>query len=264
MKKKQLILLIAALLTLLLTACGKDSTDYEHLRDVSWEGTELTITLGENQSSGCVWSTIPEDDSVIDYSINRVFNLADSKATNGEAIGSLEAGFEGKGAGTSRILCTTPVGWDGTGDGFSYIVTVTVNEDGTIENAVGEEGEPVPAEDVSGSAATVEEYFSVHTDELEAVKEQLNANEDLNQYMTIDIYAKGNDVYYIYTLKETYPKDQIEANLPEFKSSMIGETRDSLKEQIKTMEDSLGLEGIRIIIEYHNGDGSLIFSDTVE
>ncbi len=39
----------------LMTACGGgDKTDYEHLRDVSWDGTELTIQLGENQGTGCV------------------------------------------------------------------------------------------------------------------------------------------------------------------------------------------------------------------
>ena len=77
-----------------MTACGGggDKTDFEHLRDVSWDGTELTIKLGENQSTGCTWTTKPEDDSVIDYSTNRVFHLS---ATKGEAVGTLEAGFKG-------------------------------------------------------------------------------------------------------------------------------------------------------------------------
>ena len=117
---------------LILTSCGKESIDYENLREVSWEGDELTITLGTNKSTGFEWTTKPEDDSVIDYSINRVFHLADATESNGEAIGSLEAGFKGQGAGTSRIICTTPVGWDGTGDGLVYIVTVTVNEIGRV------------------------------------------------------------------------------------------------------------------------------------
>lgn len=151
MKRVMVLLLLTAAVcasAVLTAACGAgDDTDYEHLRDVSWEGTELTIMLGENQSTGCEWTTRPEDDSVIGYSLHRVFHLAGSQVTEGNAIGTLEAGFEGKGAGTSRIICTTPVGWDGTGAGLTYIVTVTVNEDGTIESAEGVESETPPADE---------------------------------------------------------------------------------------------------------------------
>lgn len=141
---KKIILMLVLVLAFcssaaVLTSCSSDDTDYEHLREVTWEGTELTIKLGQNKSTGCNWTTKPGDDKVIDYSTKRVFHLADSKVTNGEAIGTLEAGFEGKGAGMTRIICTTPVGWDGKGDGFTYVVTVYVNDDGTIANAEGKE-----------------------------------------------------------------------------------------------------------------------------
>ncbi len=119
-----------------LAGCGGPSEDeLQNLREISWEGTELTISLGTNKSTGCEWTTKSQDDSVIDYSINRVFHL---QASGGKAVGVLDAGFEGKGAGTTTIECTTPVNWDGTGEGYSYTVTVTVNEDGTIESATGE------------------------------------------------------------------------------------------------------------------------------
>lgn len=122
---------------MILAGCG-DDTDYSTLRDVKWEGTELTISLGTNKSTGCEWTTKSQDDKIIDYSIHRVFKLSDKEATEGNAIGTLEAGFEGEGPGTTQIICTTPVGWDGTGEGYTYTVTVTVNEDGTIESASGE------------------------------------------------------------------------------------------------------------------------------
>lgn len=134
--KKSIALLLAVLvmfgLCLSLTACGEE--DLSTLREVSWEGKELTIKLGENQSSGCKWKTDPQDDKVIDYSINRKFTLQDFAK---EAVGTLSAGFEGKSAGTTTIVCTTPCGWDGTGEGYTYTVTVTVNEDGTIASAEG-------------------------------------------------------------------------------------------------------------------------------
>ena len=38
------------------------------------------------------------------------------------------------------------VGWDGKGSGLTYIVTVTVKEDGTIENAEGTESDEAPTE----------------------------------------------------------------------------------------------------------------------
>ena len=52
-----------------------------------------------------------------------------------QVYGILDDGFEGKEAGTTQIICTTPCGWDGTGEGYTYTVTVTVAADGTIESA---------------------------------------------------------------------------------------------------------------------------------
>lgn len=51
--------------------------DLAFLRDLSWEGTELTIMLGENKDTGCEWETEPQDDRIIDYSVNRSFKLLD-------------------------------------------------------------------------------------------------------------------------------------------------------------------------------------------
>ena len=129
---------LAVLAGIALYGCS-DDTDYETLREISWEGTELTISLGTNKSTGCVWDTKSQDDRIIDYSINRVFHLSDERAKKGEAAGVLDAGFKGKAAGTTKIVCTTPVSWDGSGEGYTYIVTVTVDEDGNIVEASGEE-----------------------------------------------------------------------------------------------------------------------------
>ena len=127
-------LTLICLMLLLSAGCGK-KTDYKTYRKLSWEGTELTISLGTNKSSGCEWTTKSQNDKIIDYSINRVFHLHTSSEG---AVGILDAGFEGKGAGTTEIVCTTPVSWDGTGEGYTYTVTVTVNEDGTIQSATAE------------------------------------------------------------------------------------------------------------------------------
>ena len=148
--RKPFFISLFLLSSLLFSACfggiaiGEKKADLEssieelkNLHEISFEGDELTIHLGTNKSTGCEWKTKPQNDKVIDYSINRVFKLSDAGALSGEAVGTLNAGFKGKGAGTADIVCTTPVNWDGTGNGYTYTVTVKVNQDGTIDSASG-------------------------------------------------------------------------------------------------------------------------------
>lgn len=272
---KRFIYLILLALLLCVTAAalascgGKSDIDYEHLRDVSWDGTELTIKLGENQSTGCTWTTKPEDDSVIDYSTNRVFHLS---ATKGEAVGTLEAGFKGKGAGTSRVICTTPVGWDGKGSGLTYIVTVTVKEDGTIESAEGKESDEAPSEGQSGeetgesseTEATLESYFDEHPDELKEMQKNINDDESLNKMVDVSLKVKGNTLSYIYTFKETYSKEQIDGFKPDLKKSMEGEVADEMKAKIPDIEKGFGVSGIKLYMEYRNGDGTKILGTSYE
>ena len=144
MKKCTLAISVLLLLTLLLTSCGgggnkKPSVEeLKTYRELSWEGTELTVKLGENKTSGCNWSNEFGNDSIIDYSINRKFSLSDKAAMKGLSAGILSAGFEGKSAGTTTITFTTPVDWDGNTPGYTYVVTVEVAADGTIVNATGQ------------------------------------------------------------------------------------------------------------------------------
>ncbi len=143
MKKRNLriiALALSILMLVLVSGCGKGpkAADLPTFREISWEGKELTVSLGANRSSGCVWSVEFEDDSIIGYSINRVFHLVDNM--QGLAIGYSAIGFEGKSEGTAKIFLTTPCGWDGSGEGLKYVVTATVNADGTVKSAVGEDG----------------------------------------------------------------------------------------------------------------------------
>ena len=137
-RKTEVILFIVACIgtILLFSGCGgPKEKDLLAMRKLSWEGTELTVTLGTNKSTGCEWKASLEDDSIIDASANRTFHLVSGK--EGQAVGYSDIGFEGKRGGTATIMLTTPCGWDGTGDGYAYIVTVAVNEDGTIQSAEG-------------------------------------------------------------------------------------------------------------------------------
>jgi hypothetical protein len=139
--KTALLALAALVLSLLLTACGGKSpsaADLKSYRDLSWEGKELTVKLGTNKSTGCEWKNEFGDDSIIGYSINRKFTLSNKGAVNGQAVGTLSAGFEGKSKGTTTITFTTPCDWEGNAPGYTYVVTVEVAEDGTIISATGE------------------------------------------------------------------------------------------------------------------------------
>ena len=144
MKKCTLAISVLLLLTLLLTSCaggGNKKPSVEELkvyRELSWEGTELTVKLGENKTSGCNWSNEFGDDSIIDYSINRKFTISSKAAAKGLSAGILSAGFNGKSAGTTTITFTTPCDWDGNTPGYTYVVTVEVAADGTIVNATGQ------------------------------------------------------------------------------------------------------------------------------
>ena len=132
---------VLTVLTLLLAACGGKGPKVEDLksyRELSWEGTELTVRLGTNKSTGCEWKNAFGDDSIIDYSINRKFTLSDKGAMKGQTVGILSAGYEGKREGTTTITFTTPVDWDGNAPGYKYVVTVQVAADGTIVSASGE------------------------------------------------------------------------------------------------------------------------------
>ena len=133
--------LMVILMSLFLVSCGGSGPKPEDLKtycELSWEGTELTVKLGTNKSTGCEWKNKFGDDSIIDYSINRKFTLSDKGAMKGQTVGILSAGFEGKRAGTTTITFTTPCDWDGNAPGYTYVVTVEVAADGTIVSASGE------------------------------------------------------------------------------------------------------------------------------
>ena len=134
MKTRILALTLALSLLVLLTACGASAASLQKTREVSFEGTELTVTLGTNKSTGYEWS-FEIDGDCIQQSINKVFTI---KPIDGQATGLIHIGFEGLSEGSAVITLTTPNGWDGSGSGDTYTVDVTVNADGTIASASGQ------------------------------------------------------------------------------------------------------------------------------
>lgn len=125
--KKILVITFAALLLFSLTAC---SGSPEKVRKIQYEGTELTVTLGSNKETGYEWDFEVNGDC-IRQSINKSFKIAGINPN----IGEVNIGFEGLSEGSATITFYTPVGWDGTGDGDLFIVSVSVGGDGLILSA---------------------------------------------------------------------------------------------------------------------------------
>lgn len=139
--KKLLAIFLTLSLTVVLAACGGSSDDeIKAVRKVSFDGTELTVTLGTNKSTGYEWDYEIYGDC-IKPSINRSFKVSGSK---GDATGEVSIGFEGLSEGDAAIVFTTPNGWDGTGGGDGYTVNVEVGADGAILSASGVEGASAP------------------------------------------------------------------------------------------------------------------------
>lgn len=113
--------------------------ELKDLREVSWEGKELTVTVGSNKTTSCNWRNTFENDKIVGYSVNRVFTLSDVATKQGVAAGTLAMGFEGKSAGTAKVFCTSDADWEGNKPGYSFAVVVTVNEDCTIASVAIEE-----------------------------------------------------------------------------------------------------------------------------
>lgn len=114
-------------------ATGVDAL--KNLREVSWEGNEVTVKVGENKTTGCNWSNKFENDKIVDYSTNRKFKVSSEAAAKGISAGTLSMGFKGKSAGTAKVYCMTEKDWDGNAPGYSFAVVVTVNDDGSIASA---------------------------------------------------------------------------------------------------------------------------------
>lgn len=107
---------------------------------------------------------------------------------------------------------------------------------------------------------TLEKYFEENPDELKEIKDNVLAdeeNQEALELMDFDVYAEGNDLCYIYTFKNTYTKDQVDAMKDQFETSLDGIEAEMVS-KISTIEAGFGVSPVTIHIEYLNGDGELI------
>ena len=135
MKQKLVLIVLTLIMAFAMTACGGPSDEeIKAVRDVSFEGTELTVTLGTNKSTGYEWDYEIDNRDIIGPSVNRTFTITGSE---GEGTGEVAIGFKGSAPGNAVIVLSTPCGWDGSGSGDSYTVNVEVGDGGEIVSAEG-------------------------------------------------------------------------------------------------------------------------------
>lgn len=99
MKKLIATILAIVFLLTLFSGCGLGSV--RDVRKVSFEDTELTVTLGTNKSTGYEWS-FEIIGGCIRQSINKSFKIT---GRGREATGEVNIGFEGRSKDMRLIAC---------------------------------------------------------------------------------------------------------------------------------------------------------------
>ncbi|MBR2390403.1 MAG: DUF4854 domain-containing protein, partial [Mogibacterium sp.] len=90
-----------------------------------------------------------------------------------------------------------------------------------------------------------------------------NLKDFITRVAELDVTAEGNTLSYIYTFKETYPEENLEAFRADLKESMEGEIADDMSQRVPLMEKEFGVKGLKIYMEYRYGDGSVIYGDNI-
>ena len=112
-----------------------------------------------------------------------------------------------------------------------------------------------------GSNATLEKYFQDHPDEWSDVEDELK---DMGGEMfTVDLSVKDNQITQIMTYKETFDADSV-AQMKEYFTNNEAALREEIVQSIATIEKQASISGVTWLMQYNNGDGTEIFSLTID
>ena len=116
---------------------------------------------------------------------------------------------------------------------------------------------------VAGCSApmTLEKYFSDHPDEWTAVEDQIKNMG--GEMFSLDLTVKDNQINQVMTYTEKFTDDAVKEMKTYFesqKSALVSQLQNS----IKSVESGAGVDGITWYVQYNNGDGTEIFSTTVD
>ena len=116
---------------------------------------------------------------------------------------------------------------------------------------------------VSGcsSPMTLENYIKDHPDEWAQVEDQIKNMS--GEMFSMDLTVEGNDIKQVMTYTETFSADavtEMKAYFESQKSALIQQ----LQASIKSVEQGSGIEGLTWFVQYNNGDGTEIYSTTID
>lgn len=108
--------------------------------------------------------------------------------------------------------------------------------------------------------SSLEAYFKAHPKDLQDIKDGVNESEEAQAMLKqfdVDIYAKGNTLYYDYTFKQQLEQDQID-KLKEPLEQSFDSLEGSMSTMISSVKDNLGIPGSHMHVVYRNNDGEIL------
>ena len=108
---------------------------------------------------------------------------------------------------------------------------------------------------------TLEKYFNEHSSEWTDIQDQLK--DVSGEMFSLDLSVEGNEIKQIMTYTETFDAENVaamKAYFQEQEANLIGQIQNSIAQ----VEKGAGIDGITWYVQFNNGDGSEIFSTTID
>ena len=112
-----------------------------------------------------------------------------------------------------------------------------------------------------GSQTTLEKYFTDHPDEWADVEDQIESM--AGEMFSIDLTVKDNQIEQIMTYTETFTADAV-AEMKAYFESQEAAVIENIQKSIASVESGAGVQGVTWLVQYNNGDGSVIYSKVID
>lgn len=111
------------------------------------------------------------------------------------------------------------------------------------------------------SSQTVEKYFDEHPEEWKQIDDQVK---DLSgELFAYDLSAEGNQIKQVMTYTSTFDEEGV-ASMKEYFQKNEAALRNKVEPALALVEQQTEIKGVTWLMQYNNGDGTTIFSITIE
>ena len=108
---------------------------------------------------------------------------------------------------------------------------------------------------------TLEKYFTDNPSEWTDIEDQLK---DMSGDMfALDLSVKGNQINQVMTYTETFDSDAL-AEMKTYFQSQEPNLVAQMQNSIASVEKGAGIDGVTWLVQFNNGDGSEIYSVTID